>query len=254
MPALKPDTDVARSFIAWGGFHEMKPIPAETPLPTSQLFRSDGIDQARMRRALRDYSAMLHESSPFETFKDFDSSKESTLTPVLDWEPLPGHESTTTDTPMPSAIHAEVAQKELHTLEAILTPKPTIAPAATSETSSTTITVEVAQETPGPATPLPVAPKMPASVVEAEAIAARITQSPIRPPKQKQKQKQKNKKPQAPTTARPTQQPPPQKSLREIRNEALQARQSEFAKREQAKAEEPQTVKSKLSSFFGSIF
>ncbi|KAF5380628.1 hypothetical protein D9615_004679 [Tricholomella constricta] len=229
---VSPSEGVAQSFINWGGFHELTPIPAETPIPTSEIFRLSAISHARMRRALRTHSETLRIPNPYEIVAANTNASAS----KLDWEPLPGHESAPTDTPMPSTIQAETGQPHIES-------QPCNSAGATSQ--STAPTPALVADTAQPSTLPETSTAIPASVSEAEAIAARMARPPSRPmqtsPPKKQKKPQRQGQGQKPS----------QKSLRDLRNQALHARQSQSANREPTT---PATVKDKISSFFSNIF
>ncbi|KAG5647077.1 hypothetical protein DXG03_001447 [Asterophora parasitica] len=130
---------------------------------------------------------------------------------TLDWEPLPGHESAPTDTPMPSAIQAEAEA------------------ASTSSRSRPTDTTS--QTISPPAPPIPSTTSTPVPVNQAETIASQKTK-----PKKHKAPKRKVETPRTKATS----------SLRDLRTQALQARQNQ--------PPPEASVKGKISSFFSNIF
>ncbi|GLB37720.1 hypothetical protein LshimejAT787_0407710 [Lyophyllum shimeji] len=239
--SLPASESLSRCFIRWGGFHELQPISAETPISKADIFRPSTIDSPCMRLALRRHSETLRIPNPYEALSTTASDSSQ---PALNWEPLPGHESAPTDTPMPSVIQATSGQPFMVTQ--------TSAPANVNsqKTESAPATVPEIEHTSQPTTLRDTSTSIPATVAEVEAIAASMENSPSRP-KQTTSPKQKKPQRQAPAEG----QKDKQTSLRELRNQALQARQRESAKRAEKQQElEPPTVKQKLSNFFSNIF
>ncbi|RDB25360.1 hypothetical protein Hypma_007614 [Hypsizygus marmoreus] len=109
---------IADSFIKWGGFYPLEPIPTETKITDSELFGTTNLDHVRMRRVLRAYCDQVGQLNPYEIYPVL-AEKPSTVQPLPEpevpkpeWEPLPGHESSPEDTPMPSAVQAAPVQPE----------------------------------------------------------------------------------------------------------------------------------------------
>ena len=98
---------IARNFINWGGFYDLKPIEK---IANEDLSGRSPIDHIRMRRAIRRWSELSHLQNPYEYPKGSVQARRepiSTEDPV-EWVPLPGCEQSSEDVPvpMPSAIEA----------------------------------------------------------------------------------------------------------------------------------------------------
>jgi len=102
--------EVARNFVHWAGFNELRPIEAGTPVSEGLLFEPSNVDRPQMRLVLRRYCDMmkilnLHEVQPSsENARSSMSRRSSESDQALAWTPLPGHEHVPGDAPMPSDL------------------------------------------------------------------------------------------------------------------------------------------------------
>jgi len=80
---------ISRNFVKWGGFHDPQPISSN--IKSSDLFNLSAVDGTWMKAALKLHGGRL--KLPYTQARS-----------LLEWRPLPGHESAPTDTPMPSLI------------------------------------------------------------------------------------------------------------------------------------------------------
>ena len=102
--------EVARNFVHWAGFNELRPIGAGTPVSEGLLFEPSNVDHPQMRLVLRRYCDAMKMPNPFEVQPS--SQKTRSLMSrcsletdkALAWTPLPGHEHVPEDTPMPSDL------------------------------------------------------------------------------------------------------------------------------------------------------
>jgi hypothetical protein len=95
---------IARNFIDWGGFYDIKPIEKSTPITNEDLFGTSHIDHIRMRRTIRKLCDINGLSNPYEYTAGPKQAFEQDLPRTADhveWEPLPGYESSTEDVPVP---------------------------------------------------------------------------------------------------------------------------------------------------------
>ncbi|KAG6841413.1 hypothetical protein C0991_011307 [Blastosporella zonata] len=253
--AMEPSTAASESFLQWGGFHQIKPVPAQTTLQIEEAFHPSRIDHYRMRIALRRHSEVLGVPNPFETIP---AHKSKQIPIALEWEPLPGHSSAPKDTPMPSRLTRN-SRQSAPSVSSFSQAASTSPPAISHHAEST---VPIPETTPAmPASiPSPVlahtSPEtkahVPQTVAEVEDVADKMKNQANSMMRRRIKldgyKKLREEGP--PLRDKRLHDKPP--SVREWRNQVLKEQLAKDAQREEAP--KPKTISEKVTGFFSGIF